>query len=99
MLIGRTVLAEYGNNRTYRIDGIEWEKCPADTFETRDGPVKFCDYFQKTYNKKITDLKQPLIISRDKKTKRDNYFIPSLMLMTGLEDEEKANFKVMQAVS
>ena len=40
-------------------------------------------------------MKQPLILNKDKKTKRDNYFIPSLMLMTGLEDSEKANFKVM----
>lgn len=40
-----------------------------------------------------------MFISRDKRRKMDIYLPPELVLLTGLEDEEKANFKVMQAIS
>lgn len=44
-LLGSTVLTAY-NNKTYRIDDIDFEKSPASTFETKNGPVSFIDYYR-----------------------------------------------------
>ena len=44
-VIGVTVLTRY-NNKTYRIDDIAWDKSPASTFETSEGPVSFIDYYK-----------------------------------------------------
>ena len=55
------------NNKTYRIDDIDWEKNPLSTFSTRSGEVSFVQYYENAYNKKITDLEQPLLVSMPKK--------------------------------
>lgn len=44
-LLGCIVLTRY-NNKTYRIDDIEWDKNPSDTFETSSGKsVTFQEYY------------------------------------------------------
>ena len=55
------------NNKTYRIDDIDWDKNPQSTFSTRSGEVSFIQYYENAYNKKITDLEQPLLVSMPKK--------------------------------
>ena len=60
------VLSRY-NNKTYRIDDIDWEKNPLSTFSTRNGEVSFVQYYENAYNKKITDMEQPLLVSMPKK--------------------------------
>ncbi len=36
------------NNRTYRIDDIDWDSNPQKTFNQHDGtPISFSDYFKK----------------------------------------------------
>lgn len=45
-LVGSIVITRY-NNRTYRIDAIEWNKSPKDTFTLMDGTVTtFVDYYR-----------------------------------------------------
>ena len=60
------VLSRY-NNKTYRIDDIDWDKNPLSTFSTRNGEVSFVQYYENAYNKKITDMEQPLLVSMPKK--------------------------------
>lgn len=45
-LVGNIVITRY-NNRTYRIDGIEWDKSPSDTFSLMDGTTTtFVEYYR-----------------------------------------------------
>lgn len=62
-MIGTTVLTDY-NNKTYRVDDVDWKSSPEATFETKNGPVSFIDYYFKTYQIKIKDRKQPMLISK-----------------------------------
>lgn len=57
------------NNKTYRIDDINWEMNPKSKFKGRDGSEQsFVEYYAKVYDKKITDMDQPLLVSRPKKS-------------------------------
>ena len=51
-VIGSTVLTDY-NNKTYRIDDIDWDRSPSSTFTTRDGEKSFVDYYR-TVSRKST---------------------------------------------
>ena len=62
-MIGTTVLTDY-NNKTYRVDDVDWSSNPEMPFETKDGPVTFMDYYLKTYQIKIKDKRQPMLISK-----------------------------------
>ena len=65
-LLGSIVITRY-NNKTYRIDEIDWTKTPSDEFEGRDGvKTSYQKYYAERYNKSIRDPKQPLIISMPK---------------------------------
>ena len=57
------------NNKTYRVDDINWEMNPKSKFKGRDGSEQsFVEYYAKVYDKKITDMDQPLLVSRPKKS-------------------------------
>lgn len=45
LLLGRTVLTAY-NNKTYRIDEIDFDKSPESTFKQKDVDVSFIQYYQ-----------------------------------------------------
>ncbi|KAG1661158.1 Piwi-like protein Ago3 [Nymphon striatum] len=44
-LLGNVVLTRY-NNKTYRIDDIDWSKNPTSKFSTRNGDTSFVDYYK-----------------------------------------------------
>lgn len=49
-LVGSIVITRY-NNRTYRIDDIEWTKSPKDAFTLADGSqTTFIDYYRYSAN-------------------------------------------------
>ena len=60
-------------------------------------------YYADKYNKNIRDVKQPLIISvpplREQRSGNGNtgplFLVPELCNMTGLSEEQRANFKLM----
>ena len=58
-------------------------------------------YYTEKYNKSIRDPKQPLIVSMPKVREQRGgvsgpiYLIPELCNMTGLSDEQRANFQLM----
>lgn len=45
IVLGMTVLTKY-NNRTYRIDDVQFESSPSDTFDGKTGPVTYVEYYQ-----------------------------------------------------
>ncbi|KAM9330875.1 piwi-like protein 1 [Gastrophryne carolinensis] len=102
-LIGQIVLTKY-NNRTYRIDDINWDFTPESTFKKSDGnEISFIDYYKTQYNKVITDLKQPAIVHNPKKTRGPTgappgpiFLIPEFCFLTGLTDKMRSDFNVMK---
>ncbi|KAK8780606.1 hypothetical protein V5799_018053 [Amblyomma americanum] len=95
---GCIVMTPY-NNKTYRVDDIDWDKNPACTFETKEGPKTYADYYRDHYEKRIRDMRQPLLVCRPKEKdlragRTENiYLVPELCVLTGLTDEAE---KVMQ---
>lgn len=103
-LVGEIVLTRY-NNKTYRIDDIDFEKNPMTKFKTRNGEeITFVDYYKKNYDLTIYDKEQPLIVSnpkaRDVRARGGDdsplMLIPELCTRTGLSDEARADFRVMK---
>jgi len=94
-LIGSTVVTRY-NNKTYRVEAIDFEKTPESTFEKDGNPIAFKDYFKTQYNEVVSDLGQPLLIHRDRKTGREAILVPELCKMTGLNDAMRADFRLMK---
>ena len=90
------------NNQTYRIDGIDWDKNPLVEFEKRTEKMTLVKYYADKYQKTLRDLKQPLIISNPPlKEQRMGgntgplFLVPELCFMTGLSEEQRANFRLM----
>lgn len=106
-LVGQIVLTRY-NNKTYRIDDINWEIFPTNTFHGRfkgvERDITYVEYYQETYDKEITDMEQPLLVSRLKREPGQKTRIPSgelllvpeLCFLTGLTDEMRNDFSMMK---
>ena len=105
-LMGAVVLTRY-NNKTYRVDDIDWERNPTSTFTDDNGREKsFFSYYKEKYNIVIEDKKQPLLVSRAKrKTKEEEdigkflLLVPELCNLTGLTDDMRSDFRVMKDVA
>lgn len=106
-LIGAVVLTGF-NNKTYRIDDIDFERCPMDTFTMNDGTeVSYVDYYKSQHNKDIRDVKQPMLISvaerriigQKEKEPITLYLVPELCCLTGLTDNMRSDFKVMRDIA
>ncbi|NXF13603.1 PIWL1 protein, partial [Smithornis capensis] len=100
-LIGLTVLTKY-NNRTYRVDGIDWDASPQCTFRKADGSeISYVDYYKMQYNQEITDLNQPVLISESKRKRGTTMpvavvLIPELCFLTGLTERMRNDFNMMK---
>lgn len=94
---GMTVLTGY-NNKTYRVDDVDFSQSPMSTFPTRDGDVTYLDYYKRKYNLTIRDPNQPLLISlpsaRDIRAGQDGNIclIPELCRATGMSDGMRNDF-------
>ncbi|XP_015733495.1 piwi-like protein 1 [Coturnix japonica] len=100
-LIGLIVLTKY-NNRTYRVDDIDWDANPQCTFRRADGSeISYIDYYKRQYNQEISDLNQPVLISQSRR-KRGNMMvgpvvlIPELCYLTGLTEKMRNDFNMMK---
>uniref|UniRef100_A0A8C8H494 Piwi-like protein 2 n=1 Tax=Oncorhynchus tshawytscha TaxID=74940 RepID=A0A8C8H494_ONCTS len=100
-LIGSIVITRY-NNRTYRIDDIEWGKSPKDTFTMADGSTTtFVEYYSKNYGITIKEMDQPMLIHRPKERSKPGgkqvitgeiLLLPELSFMTGIPDKMRKDF-------
>ena len=90
-LEGKIVMTHY-NNRTYRIDDVDFSMNPKSTFHLHkeDREISYLEYYRTRYNVQIRNPTQPLLVSLP--TRRDLnrgdarpvYLIPELCGMTGL---------------
>ncbi|XP_062240466.1 piwi-like protein 2 [Platichthys flesus] len=104
-LIGTIVITRY-NNRTYRIDDIEWSKSPKDTFTLMDGTkTTFVEYYSKNYGITINEMDQPLLMHRPKERSKPGgkqiitgeiLLVPELSFMTGIPDKMRKDFRAMK---
>lgn len=63
-IVGTSVLTRY-NNKTYRIDDIDWDKNPKYVFSRGNGEeISLLDYYKKHWNIEIVDAQQPLLVHR-----------------------------------
>ncbi|KFV63354.1 Piwi-like 1 [Dryobates pubescens] len=102
-LIGLIVLTKY-NNKTYRIDDIDWDGNPKRTFRKADGSeISFVEYYKRQYNQEITDLNQPVLISQPKRKASSLpgpvVLIPELCFLTGLTEKMRNDFNMMKDLS
>ncbi|MXQ94554.1 hypothetical protein E5288_WYG003457 [Bos mutus] len=104
-LVGLIVLTRY-NNKTYRIDDIDWSVKPTHTFRKRDGAeITYVDYYKQQYDIILSDLNQPVLVSLLKNKKNDNseaqmaHLIPELCFLTGMPGQATSDFQLMKAVA
>jgi aubergine-like protein len=105
-LLGSVILTRY-NNKSYRIDEVDFDRTPEDSFPlSSGGTITYMEYYKRTYNIFIKDRNQPLIISKpkfkslaEKKTDRVICLIPELCFLTGITEKMKNDFKVMREIT
>eukprot|EP00079_Xenopus_tropicalis_P021979 XP_012813692.1 PREDICTED: piwi-like protein 4 [Xenopus tropicalis] len=105
-LLGLVVLTRY-NNKTYRVDDIDWSTKPTDSFPRKDGSeITYTDYYSQQYSINISDLQQPMLVSALKAKKSDNpdapravHLIPELCYLTGLSSRALSDFRLMKDLS
>jgi len=102
-LIDHSVLADYANYRNYRITDIDFKKTPKSTFQSIKGDISYAEYFLSKYSIKIKDLNQPMLVSSiferkpdGTKAERTVHLVPELCKMTGLDDDQRADYRVMK---
>ncbi|KAH8403084.1 hypothetical protein KR222_004302, partial [Zaprionus bogoriensis] len=103
-VLGLIVLTDY-NNKTYRINDVDFTQSPRATFNCKGRDVSFVEYYLTKYNIRIRDHNQPLLISKNRdKAQNTNanelvILIPELCRVTGLTDSMRSNFQLMRAMS
>ncbi|KAK9512948.1 hypothetical protein O3M35_001250 [Rhynocoris fuscipes] len=104
-IIGSIVLTEH-NNRTYRIDDVDFDVRPNSKFKLRNSEeISYVDYYVKKYDIRVRNLDQPMLVSRAKPREiragmTENIFlVPELCRLTGLTDDMRSNFQLMRALA
>ncbi|XP_068122925.1 piwi-like protein 4 [Hyperolius riggenbachi] len=101
--VGQVVLTRY-NNKTYRVDDIDWNTKPTDKFPRKDGSeISYVDYYRQQYNIELTDLHQPMLVSTMKLKKEETgdapravHLLPELSYFTGLSSRALSDFRLMK---
>uniref|UniRef100_UPI00358F629F piwi-like protein 1 n=1 Tax=Myxine glutinosa TaxID=7769 RepID=UPI00358F629F len=105
--VGQIVLTRY-NNRTYRVDDIEWDRNPQMEFQRNNGSqITYVDYYMQQYNQAVTDMTQPLLVSRARRrssqgaasTELELHLLPEFCFLTGLSEKIRSDYKVMRELA
>ncbi|KAL5239075.1 hypothetical protein ACI65C_006486 [Semiaphis heraclei] len=102
-VVGTTVMTKY-NNETYRIDDIDENSNPTSKFRKKDGSeMTYIQYYKEKWNLTIRTAKQPMLISKNKRSVRKFgeedtlvYLVPELCIMTGITVAMRNNFTLMK---
>jgi aubergine-like protein len=76
-LTGTTVVTRY-NQKTYKVDRVDFAQSPATTFDKQGTPTSYQEYYRTRYNENIGDMNQPLLINKDRRTGNEVALIPEL---------------------
>ncbi|XP_076274954.1 piwi-like protein Siwi [Rhynchophorus ferrugineus] len=100
------IVMTYYNNKTYRIDDVDYDQNPDSKFKKRDGTeISYRQYFEERYRVRITRNNQPMLISRSKPREiragmpEIVMLVPQLCTMTGLTEKQRENFQLMKSLS
>ena len=101
-LIGRKFIPFEGS-RHQVISYIDCDRTPINTIRNyRQQTLNYLDYYQKIWNIKIYDEKQPLIIVdvKDPQFKeRTKCYVPELCYLVGISDEDAEDFELMREIT
>ena len=108
-ILGKSFLADYGNQRIYRVEEIDDSKTPLSKFPN-DEFKNYAEYFLKRYGYKIEYPDQFLVIAKRRKkviqpggkkieVVEDIHLIPEMLKPTGLTDEMRRDFRIMRDVA
>lgn len=76
-ILNATVVTKY-NQKTYKVVRVEYDMSPETTFDQNGKQVSYMEYYKTKYNQTITDVNQPLLINKDRKTGNEVALIPEL---------------------
>lgn len=99
-IIGQTVLTAY-NNKTYRIDDVDFETTASSTFQINDEHISYVQYYAKRYQLKIKYPNQPLLVvnlkERDRRGGQDKpvNLLPELCRFTGFDDGQRNDMRLV----
>ncbi|XP_059471970.1 piwi-like protein Siwi [Neocloeon triangulifer] len=103
--LGLVVLTDY-NNKTYRIDDVDFKVSPRCKFSLREkGEISYAEYYTQRYGINIRVLDQPLLITKSKAKEiragmsETVFLIPELCRITGLTDQMRSNYRLMSALA
>jgi len=83
---GHSIIANWGNKRTYIVTDIEFASNPLTmTFEYKGKETCVAEYFATCYNMHVTNPKQPLFLIKNQD--RNFYLPPEFCLIDGVPDE------------
>ena len=83
---GHSIIANWGNKRTYIVTDIEFASNPLTmTFEYKGKETCVAEYFATCYNMHVTNPKQPLFLIKNQE--RNFYLPPEFCLIDGVPDE------------
>ncbi|XP_058801648.1 piwi-like protein Siwi [Phymastichus coffea] len=104
-VLGCVILTVY-NNRTYKVDDVDFETNPSRCFKRKDGSeISYAAYYTEKYQIQIKDMNQPLLVSkskmRDRRAGKDEivFLIPELCRITGLTDNMIRQQRLTKALS
>lgn len=66
------------NQKTYKVDRIDFNQSPETTFDKSGTQVSYKEYYKTRYNEDISECNQPLLINKDRKTGNEIALIPEL---------------------
>lgn len=92
---GCTVVTRY-NQKTYKVDRVDFAQSPETTFDKQGTPTSYKEYYKTRYGENISDCNQPLLINKDRRTGNEVALIPELCQLTGLTDAMRADFRMMK---
>ncbi|XP_071451849.1 piwi-like protein Siwi [Hetaerina americana] len=104
-ILGTIVLTEY-NNKTYRVDDVDFNTTPLSTFSMKDNrSISYIEYYRQRYDITIKHIKQPMLLTMPKQRdqrrgiKQPIYLVPELCRMTGLNENMRKNFPLMKCLA
>lgn len=85
---GQSVIANWGNRRTYIVTDIEFNLSPVTMkFDFQGKEICVAEYFKSHYNMVVRNPKQPLFLIKNQE--KNFYLPPEFCLIDGVSDEVK----------
>jgi hypothetical protein len=95
-IAGKSVIANYGNKKTYMVQDINFDLSPCSTFFTMQEGSKMsvAKYFKKEYGLIISDKRQPMLIMRQ--GGKGCFVPPEFCILDGVPDQIRNNNREMR---